>query len=733
MRLPLAAPFAVVFLCLCLPSADVAAGASSPLPPSCAAGPATIGSTTYGTPCADLIAAPPEVQAVQGGGGDDTIVAAPIAASSDCPAGCHLGVGSQTFEGGPGNDVVYGERGNDTLKGGEGDDQLFGGIGDDLLRGGPGNDRLGGGFGADSIDGDAGDDYAHGDATIDRIFDTGGGLDTLSYATGITPGFGGSVTGFGSFPGPSGERGVRLELGAGGQNANNGVAPFGGGVDEVEGLSFETVIGTPFSDYIVGTGAAETIYGGGGADVILGGGGGDSLNGGADGDYVDGGAAVPRDPTKVSVGLMAPGASAYSQPYLIGSSAGDEVVATYAAGPPATVSFDLVGSTFDLSPTAAAGCDITTSIHATCTLAAPLDSIVLAGMGGDDVLHAGGFPNSTTVVETGGEGGDSLSGDAGEEVLVDGPDTEGAGDDELSALGGDDALLHNGGADRLLGGDGNDLFLSNSVCDGEAIVGGLGRDNASWARFGEGVEANLATGEAGRPGAAETPDCGSDPPDSLLEIEDLEGSSSADRFYGDPGPNQLLGHAGPDVYLAGAGADSILANSGDADPTIDCGEDVDTALVDRHPQYDDAVPVACETVREADPNSFQTATELPPPTTPPMTPAVPAPTPVVPAPKPPKPPVRRDTTPPQTRLLAHPARVVTAQGRRLQVRFRFASSEPGSRFRCRLDGRAGASCRSPRAYLVAPGRHTVRILAIDSAGNADPTPAVARFRVRPRA
>ena len=49
-------------------------------------------------------------------------------------------------------------------------------------------------------------------------------------------------------------------------------------------------------------------------------------------------------------------------------------------------------------------------------------------------------------------------------ILVDGP---GAGGDVLSALGGDDALSHNGGADQLMGGDGNDLFLSVSICDGE--------------------------------------------------------------------------------------------------------------------------------------------------------------------------------------------------------------------------------------------------------------------------
>src|SRR4051794_13986208 len=157
---------------------------------TCDGGPQRSGETIVGTPCDDTIIAPAGVARVEGAGGDDTIVAAPIpAASAPCPSACHLGIGSQTFDGGPGDDIVFGERGNDTLEGGEGNDQLFGGIGDDLLRGGPGNDRLAGGFGADSIDGQAGDDYVHGDGTIDTIVDSGGGSDTLGYATGITPGF----------------------------------------------------------------------------------------------------------------------------------------------------------------------------------------------------------------------------------------------------------------------------------------------------------------------------------------------------------------------------------------------------------------------------------------------------------------------------------------------------------------------------------------------------------------
>ncbi|HEX6665213.1 MAG TPA: calcium-binding protein [Solirubrobacterales bacterium] len=703
-----------------------AAGARETPSPSCAEGPVRVGDVTWGTPCADTIVAPPGVAAVRSGGGDDTILAGPIAAGTDaCPLECHLGVGSQTFDGGPGNDLVFGERGNDTLDGGEGDDRLFGGIGDDLLRGGLGQDRLSGGFGADSVDGQGGDDYVRGDGTIDRIFDTGGGTDTLSYSTGITPGFGGSIAVAG-FPPAGGERGLRLELGADDENANQGVASFGGGVDEVEGASFETVIGTPFSDYIVGTAKAETFYGGGGADVLLGGGGADTLVGGADGDNVDG-AVDTRDSGEVSVGFMLPAQPGGGQLYLVGSSGEDEVTAAYSA---TSVVFTLAGSSFDASPAAASGCALNGAASvATCPLAAPLDSVLIAGMGDDDTLSAPGFPSTTSVVTIGGEGDDELAGgEASEDVLVDGP---GGSDDTLEALGGDDALLHNGGPDDLFGGNGNDLFLSVSICDGEALDGGAGRDNGSWARLAEAVSARLDQAVAGEPGAGGEPSCASGSLDTLASIEDLEASRSGDVLVGDSGPNQLLGHFGPDTYFALAGADTILANSGDDDPVIDCGEDIDLAVVDRKPTFADAAPVGCETVREADPNDFKAPTELPPP--PPVEPEPePGPEPLPQPPEPPQPP-GPDRRPPQTLVKARPAALLFAGNGRRRVVVRFGSDEPGSRFRCRLDRQPFRPCASPRAYTVGIGAHAVRVLAIDASGNSDSSPAVLRFRVRPLA
>lgn len=65
--------------------------------------------------------------------------------------------------------------------------------------------------------------------------------------------------------------------------------------------------------------------------------------------------------------------------------------------------------------------------------------------------------------------------------------------------------------------------------------------------------------------------------------------------------------------------------------------------------------------------------------------------------------------------------------------FRFGASEPGSTFLCALDRRPFKPCGSSRTFRKPiPGRHKLRVVAVDAAGNADPTPAVARFRFPPR-
>jgi len=86
-----------------------------------------------------------------------------------------------------------------------------------------------------------------------------------------------------------------------------------------------------------------------------------------------------------------------------------------------------------------------------------------------------------------------------------------------------------------------------------------------------------------------------------------------------------------------------------------------------------------------------------------------------------------DRTAPRTRIVSGPARV----GFERLARFRFASSEAQSTFRCKLDGKRWKRCRSPYKLWATPGKHLLQVRAIDRFGNADPTPARFGWRVKP--
>jgi Ca2+-binding RTX toxin-like protein len=743
--------------------ADPAQVAAAIPTPSCAEGPVREGDVIVGTDCADHIVAPPSVAYVDGGPGNDTIFAASSGATTAalaCTTPPHCGVGSQEFVGGAGDDTVFGERGNDILRGGEGNDRLYGGIGDDLLEGGPGNDLLSGGFGADAIDGGEGSDFVRGDATVDTIVDTGtapGDVDTLSFATGATPGFGNTppyadlppypdFSTHAGFPTGANGRGVYLDLTSGAHgNAFDGGAASGGGADNIAGADFERIIGTPFADYIVGSKPGQQIYGGGGGDVLISGGVGTQLFGGADNDDCVGeattsgcestaaaGPASRAEPTKVEVGEMVEGATDQAELYLVAAASGTPAdtiaVTTAGAAPSETVTFTRSGGSEFAPP--GLGCTLQPGGAAVvCAPGAPLDSVTVAGLGGNDVLAAPALGETTSLVLLGGEGNDTLTGgEFSDDTLVDGP-----GNDVLHGGAGDDALVDGLGGDELLGEGGNDLLISTALCEGGRLEGGEGRDNASWAKLGEllsglGVDARLDEGVAGEIGVGGQAECpgGAGDLDGLVGIEDLEGSPHSDVLYGDAGPNQLLGHSGEDTYFAGAGEDSILANSESRDAAIDCGPDLDTAVVDL-PAIGDPTPIECEAVKGAPPGEYEEPPPLPPvQESPPVT----APAPVTPPlTKKPPPAPKPDRTPPRTKLLRRPARLLRVAPRhRAAVVLRFAASER-SRFECKVDARPYRRCHSPLRVRLAPGAHALRVFATDAAGNRDRTPALLRLRV----
>lgn len=63
------------------------------------------------------------------------------------------------------------------------------------------------------------------------------------------------------------------------------------------------------------------------------------------------------------------------------------------------------------------------------------------------------------------------------------------------------------------------------------------------------------------------------------------------------------------------------------------------------------------------------------------------------------------------------------------MRFKFISSEPGSKFECKLDRQKFKPCKSPKIYKkLKPGKHVFKVRAVKGK-NVDPTPAKRKFRV----
>jgi hypothetical protein len=85
-----------------------------------------------------------------------------------------------------------------------------------------------------------------------------------------------------------------------------------------------------------------------------------------------------------------------------------------------------------------------------------------------------------------------------------------------------------------------------------------------------------------------------------------------------------------------------------------------------------------------------------------------------------------DTTPPHTSIVSgppNPSNVTSPV-------FSFQSNKEGSTFSCSLDGGVAVACVSPlQVGPLMDGNHSLQVVATDTAGNVDPTPATARWTV----
>jgi Ca2+-binding RTX toxin-like protein len=122
------------------------------------------------------------------------------------------------------------------------------------------------------------------------------------------------------------------------------------------------------------------------------------------------------------------------------------------------------------------------------------------------------------------------------------------GDDRIFGYDGDDFIYGLIGNDTLVGGDGEDW-----------LDGGSGMDTADYADSAAGVNVSLATG-SGSGGDAEG--------DTLVDIENLNGSAFDDRLEGDDDANFLFGGGSGVDWLNGGGGNDVLWGGDDPETLL---------------------------------------------------------------------------------------------------------------------------------------------------------------------
>jgi Ca2+-binding RTX toxin-like protein len=521
----------------------------------------------------DRICAGTGADAVEGGVGSDRIAAG---GGADEVVGDN---GSDTVLAGPGPDTVIGKRGNDRLRGGPGvRDFLDSGLGDDTLDGGPGGfDQVIGGVGNDRLSGGPGDnDLLRPDFGRDHVEGGAGIHDTVSFA----------VSGEGNIV--FGEGGVVVDLGAG--------TATGDGEDTFIGI--EDVIGSPFADVIRGDASPNVLFGGGGIDDLVGVGAGDTAYGGTGKDRCRGvegkdscelpGTTTYSAPSEARLLelIESEGKAPAAQPTLevdsTGSKGGGSLSAVvdqpnFAEGRPGIeVVVSVAHGAWLLSARGVAiatgdSCVAVSAEVARCPFSGTPEAVLLSGSSAADTLRIDpSVPATVSAFVRGYRGADALEGGAGDDSLDGYISRDG---DVLRGGAGDDALT--GGA-LLMGGPGSDLLIA-FPCNGETAGGGAGVDSVSFARSGQGVEAEIGGSAGFAPGGSFPPGCPAQegfPPTSIgPTVESIEGSSHGDVLRGSGARNILLGRGGDDTVKGGGGDDFLVGGLGRDSLRGERGED----------------------------------------------------------------------------------------------------------------------------------------------------------------
>jgi Ca2+-binding RTX toxin-like protein len=321
------------------------------------------------------------------------------------------------------------------------------------------------------------------------------------------------------------------------------------------GQGNDSLSGLDGSDYLTGNQGTDSLDGGLGSDSLFGGAGNDSLSGGDGADTLYGGSGNDA---------------------LDGGQGDDRL---YAAD-----SQDFSGDT------------IQDSVGSTNLLLGGIGNDFLTGSSGNDELHGGGdndslygndgndrlFGDGNNDSLYGDNGNDSLDGGTGIDTMTGGDGSDyyyvrDSGDliketNAVAATGGTDLVysyistytlgtnVENGrllatGTANLTGNTLNNLLYAGA--GNNSLNGSTGTDTVSYA-YGlsgtTGVTVSLALATAQVTGGSGT--------DTLISIENLTGSNSADKLIGTSGANSLSGLAGNDTLDGGSGIDTMTGGDG---------------------------------------------------------------------------------------------------------------------------------------------------------------------------
>ena len=331
-------------------------------------------------------------------------------------------------------------------------------------------------------DGGEGNDVLQGTIASD-ILNGGNGNDTASFVNAFTAG---STTG------------VTVDLNVQG-TAQNTVAA---GNDTLTGI--ENLIGSALNDTLTGNADANVIEGGLGNDTMIGGAGDDTAS------YASAAAGV-------TVSLALQGAAQNTV------SAGMDTISGFQ---------NLQGSAFN------------------DTLTGDAAENVLSGGNGDDTLNPGANASGAVDLLDGGAGSDTAS-FAGYTAGVTAT-LAGAADGTASVGGSQIAALR--GIENLLGGEGNDTLVGDA--NANVIEGGLGDDNLNG---GAGIDTVAFTSAS--PVTidlsiltAQNTGVGND---TINGFENVRTGSGADTVTGDANDNIFIDGGGADIYNGAAGSDTV--------------------------------------------------------------------------------------------------------------------------------------------------------------------------------